>query len=117
LWYTEGTGTGIYYARRSNSESQFSERELVSGDGRHPQLCASGDRIAMLWEENHEIDGSAHTVIHYRIVKDGSDLEKNLLTDANGNAFLPVVTKTRNGFLVAYLMETDNGVGVFSRPL
>ena len=117
LWYTEGTGTGIYYARKSKNENQFSERELVSGNGRHPQLCASGDRIVMLWEENLQTDGTANTAIHYRIVKDGTDIGKNALTDANTNAFLPVVTKTRNGFLVAYLMETNNGIGVFSRLL
>lgn len=117
LWYTEGTGTGVYYARKSKNDSEFDQRELVSSEGRHPQLCASGDQIAMLWEENAEINGAAHTVIHYRIVKDGNDLEKNVLTDASTNAFLPVVTKTRNGFLVAYLMETKGGVAVFSRLL
>ena len=113
LWYTEGTGTGIYYAQRSENETHFFERQLVSNTGHHPQLCANDDRIAMLWEENVNNNGKPITVIHYRIVKDGTEIQNNLLSPKDLNAFLPVVTQSKGGFITAFLMERNAMVGVY----
>lgn len=117
LWYTEGSGTGIYYAQKSGNENEFSARELVSNDGRHPQLCANGDEIAMLWEENIEYNGESKTVVHFRIVKDGIDLDNRVLTPLQLNAYSPVVTKTKDSFLTAYLMEQNGDISVYLTPL
>jgi hypothetical protein len=113
LWYTEGTGTGIYYAHQSDGANGFGPRQLVSNSGRHPQLCTNGDRIAMLWEENLTEKEKENTVIHYRVVRDGVEVERKALTSGSHNAFLPVVTATRDGFLTAFLMESESGVGVY----
>lgn len=117
MWYTEGSGNGIYYTHRTDAEEDFRPRELVSNAGRHPQVSANVDKIAMLWEENITINSKPLTNIHYRIIRDGSDLDKNILTPKDVNAFLPVVTQTRDGFLAAYLMEEKGVVGVFVRRL
>jgi hypothetical protein len=117
LWYTEGTGTGIYYSAKAQNEDGFASRELVSRDGHHPQLCSNDDRIAMLWEENIDVEGKLKTVVKYRIVKNGVDVEKNDLTPPDVDAFLPVVTRTQNGFLTAYLMEDCDHVSVYFRRL
>lgn len=112
LWYTEGNGNGVYYSHRSADENKFAPRDMVSGAGRHPQASANDDHILMLWEENVG-NMNPSTVIHYRIIKDGRDIENEMLTPKDVNAFLPVVTPTKSGFLVAYLMEEDNHVGVY----
>lgn len=112
LWYTEGTGTGIYYAEKSRTDANFSQRRLISSNGRHPQLTANEDHIAMLWEENIDYNGTPNTVIHYRLVKEGVDVENKALTRIEENAFLPVVIPTDSGFLIAYLMEKNDQVGV-----
>ena len=117
LWYTEGNGNGIYYAHKSNSQEEFLPRQLVSTAGRHPQVSSTNDRIAMLWEENSDYSGKPITTINYRVIKDGNDVEKNILTPKDVNAFLPVVTQTKNGFLVAYLMMTGSKVGVYFTKL
>jgi hypothetical protein len=113
LWYTEGSGTGIYFARKSKTDDEFSSRQLITNEGRHPQLSANNDRIAMLWEENIVSNEKTHTVIYYRIVKDGSEIEKAMLTPTDANAFAPVVAPTKAGFLTAYLMERNDHVGVY----
>jgi hypothetical protein len=117
LWYTEGSGTGIYFAEKGENDKSFSQRQLVSRDGHHPQLSANKDRIAMLWEENLETNGKLKTQIHYRIVTKGVDIEDRMLTPGDVNAFLPVVAKTREGFVAAYLLERNNHVGVVLRKL
>ena len=117
LWYTEGNGNGIYYAHKSTAQEEFLPRQLVSTAGRHPQVSSNNERIAMLWEENSDTGGKPITTVNYRVIKDGNDVEKNILTPKDVNAFLPVVTQTKNGFLVAYLMETGNKVGVYLTKL
>lgn len=112
LWYTEGNGNGVYYTHKTDTD-KFLPRELVSNEGRHPQVSANDDRIAMVWEENIDNDGKPMTVVNYRLIKDGIDIEKNTLAAKNVNSFLPVITQTREGFLVAYLMEANNHVGVY----
>ncbi|HYI77741.1 MAG TPA: hypothetical protein VEW65_08995, partial [Chryseolinea sp.] len=117
LWYTEGNGNGIYYAHKSNSQEEFLPRQLVSTAGRHPQVSSNNHRIAMLWEENSDYNGKQITTVNYRVIKDGNDVEKSTLTPKDANAFLPVVTQTKNGFLVAYLMMTGSKVGVYFTKL
>ena len=113
LWYTEGRGTGIYYATKQGSDAIFSSRQLVSNNGHHPQLSANEDMIAMLWEETVDHRGEAKSMIHYRLVKQGVDFENKPLTPGGANAFSPVVTATDRGFLSAYLMERNGHVGVY----
>jgi hypothetical protein len=113
LWYTEGSGTGIFTATKTSERTEFTPREAVSHSGRHPQLTASGDQIAMVWEEEVMDGASSRTVINYRIVKDGLETKRTRLTPKAQNSFLPVVTAIESGFLIAYLMERDNHVGVY----
>ncbi|RAW02549.1 sialidase family protein [Pseudochryseolinea flava] len=117
MWYTEGNGSGLYYAHKASDEDNFFPRELVSRAGHHPQVSSNGDVIAMLWEENMTTDGSTATTIHCRLIKDGIDIEKRVLTPRSANSIAPVVTHTKDGFLVACLMENENGVAVYAMNL
>lgn len=113
MWYTEGNGSGIYYAHKTRDDDNFFPRELVSSTGHHPQVDSNGDEIAMLWEENAIADGKTSSTIHYRLIKNGVDVHNEELTPKDGNAFVPVLTHTRDAFVVAYLMEIDHHVSVF----
>jgi hypothetical protein len=116
LWYTQGTGDGIYFTHKPAVGDQFVPRELVSRGGRHPQVTANNDRIAMVWEENVGKERPL-TNVHFRIIREGMDIQKDILTPENVNAFLPVVAPTKEGFLAAYLMEEGDNVAVFLRKL
>lgn len=112
FWYTEGNGTGIYYNFTRASDEAPGPRQLVSRTGRHPQLSAADSRIAMVWEENIDYGENTITSIVCQ-TSDGTNTSKDQLSPFTSNAFLPTITQTRNGFLVAFLMETPDGVGVF----
>ena len=109
LWYTEGTGTGVFFATKSTNDKTFSAKNLVSSEGRHPQLCANGEKIAMLWEENTAIDVKNVTAIHYRWSVNGEETKIGTVTPVDRNAFSPVITSFNDGFLIAYLIENDQG--------
>jgi hypothetical protein len=114
LWYTEGNGIGIYSSFRPSGDS-FGQRELVSNSGHHPQLSASDARSIMVWEENP--DNKRNTFIRYRLTNDGNLITGDIGAHEDGSAFLPVVTQTQSGFVVAYLMETGDHVAVYTLQL
>lgn len=116
LWYTEGNGTGIYYSFKQNGDSQFRDRELISSYGHHPQLSASDTRCLMVWEETSEETEKKFTNILYQI-SDEVNIRKELLTPKDSNAFSPVVTQAKDGFIVAFLMEEDSGVRMYVTKL
>jgi hypothetical protein len=109
--YTEGNGTGIYYSFKQNNDSTFSQKQLVSNFGRHPQLSANESRFAMVWEQDSVHSDRKLTNVLYQ-VSEGAGVRKGSLTPKDRNAFLPVVTQIQDGFLVAFLMESESGVGV-----
>lgn len=112
FWYTEGNGTGVYYNFTATPDSSPGQRQLVSGTGRHPQASAGESRFAMVWEENNDVVDKKITNIQYQ-VSDGKQTRKRQLSPNLSNAYLPVITQTQKGFVVAYLMETQQGVGAY----
>jgi hypothetical protein len=116
LWYTEGNGTGIYYSFKQNADSAFGQRQLISNSGRHPQLSGNNTGFIMVWEENSGEGEEQFTRVLYQ-VNDGENVKKDQLSPGGFNAFVPVVTPTAEGFLVAFLMETKNGVKLYSAKL
>lgn len=116
MWYTEGNGMGIYYCFKDKSDSTFGQRQLVSNVGRHPQLTADESRFVMVWEEDSGEGDKKITNVIYQ-VGNGTELKRNILSEKNRNAFSPVVAQTNNGFLVAFLMETEQGVGMYVAKL
>lgn len=112
LWYTEGNGTGIYYSFKQNGDTEFGKRELISNFGHHPQLSANDTRFIMVWEETSEVSDQKITNVFYQ-TSNGTEVKKECLTPKNANACSPVVTQTNDGFLVAFLMEKGNEVGMY----
>jgi hypothetical protein len=70
----------------------------------------------MVWEENQGETEKKFTNVLYQI-SNGTEVKKDYLTPKNSNAYLPVVTPTSDGFLVAFLMEMENGVGIYTAKL
>jgi hypothetical protein len=116
LWYTQGSGNGIYYAHTSDPYNGFSPREGISMQGRHPQISFHHDQTLLVWEEDLGDDKKSVTRIRFQL-KDASNERRDFLSPKQSNAFLPVVTEGKNGFVIAFLMEDKNGVGVYITSL
>jgi hypothetical protein len=116
LWYTGGNGTGIYYSFKPDGNNAFGKRELLSGSGRHPQLSANETRSIMVWEEYLGESDKKFTRILYQIGTD-TGVTRDILTPTKNNSFSPVVTQTKDGFLVAFLMETSHGLSIYTTKL
>jgi hypothetical protein len=117
FWYTEGNGTGIYYSFKQNKDATFGQRQLISTSGHHPQSSAAQSRMVMVWEENNNQSQRKFANVFYQL-DDGMQIKRGNLTPRESNAFLPVITQTNDGFVVAFLMETKDGeVGMFTTKL
>lgn len=69
----------------------------------------------MVWEENSDNEEQGTKILYQ--INDGNGVVKGALNPKKSNAFLPVVTQTRDRFLVAFLMEKDGTVGSYFTSL
>lgn len=116
LWYTEGSGTGIFYAHRESAADEFSSKELISGTGHHPQATYSDNGMAIVWEENTPVGNGIVTRIRYQI-HDSKSNKAEFLTPETFNSFAPVISKTTNGFVVAFLMNANGNDAVYVKRI
>ena len=116
MWYTGGGGPGIYYAHREDGEKDFASRQLVSNFGRHPQASSNDKAVAVVWEENVDEGDIKITQIQCQ-VNNGLTVKREALTPKNSNSYLPVITQTKEGFLVAFFMEADGEAGLYVKHL
>jgi hypothetical protein len=112
LWYTEGTSSGIFYSYAENPSSDFVTRESISSMGKHPQIAAHSDNVALLWEENVTNGSESHSRIRYQ-VRGGAGMRSDYVTLANTDSYFPVITTAGTGFITAYLMKVNEVPAVF----
>lgn len=112
MWYTEGSGTGIYYAHTRIAGDHFTPKEQIAVSGRHPQICALNNKVAMVWDEASDNKGQPSHRIHCQL-RTGIKSMKYFLSPVDVNAYLPVITTTPDKFIVGFLMEDVGGVGVY----
>ena len=116
VWYTGGNGTGIFASFKRKGESDFKNRKLISSSGRQPQASVSDSRSIIVWQEATGETGKKTTNVFCQ-VSDGIATTRECLSLAGSNASSPVVTQASDGFVVAFLMETWNGTGLFTKKL
>lgn len=116
LWYSEGSGQGVFYAHTEVNNNGFTAREQISSHGHHPQLGAYGEKTAMIWEENFGPSNKTSTRVHYQLRHNGK-VNGNFLTSEDADAYLPVIIEGEDKFVIAFLMEDKNGTGVYYTTL
>jgi hypothetical protein len=117
LWYTEGSGAGIYYASKKHGENGFDAKQVISSFGHHPQASSNNRSMAIVWEENTVQKDNPITRVHCQIASDDEIVTRTVLSPEAFNAYLPVVINTKNGFLTAFVMETEGETGVYFKKL
>lgn len=116
LWYTEGNGTGIFYAHRESEKNGFTPKQKLSSFGHHPQASSNENSFAIVWEENFNQGEASITRIQCQ-VNDGQKVQKATISPEDFNAYHPVITQTNTGFLVAFIMEQGAEAGVYMKHL
>lgn len=116
LWYTEGNGTGIFYSHRENDKPDFAPKQMLSSFGHRPQVSSNENSVAIVWEENFNQSGPPVTRIQYQL-DNGQTVKKAPLTPEGLNAYLPVITQTKTGFIIAFIMEKHEETGVYIEHL
>lgn len=115
VWYTLGSGSGVFYADSKDNGKTFSKRDAVSGrpSAKHPQLeISQADDQLTVWDEG----AASGNRIGYEIRSGaGKKLETAYLTDSISYASFPVIKSLGNGFIVAYTgkKQSDDNEKVF----
>lgn len=132
VWFTAGGQPGLYYAFAEETEGSFGNRQLLSKNGRHPQMMAlSESELAMVWEEydkeeatqlaNHPTSGHKHqkenasSFITFQVRgKDGAIKHEKRLTQGDQRLSHPVFIKVDTAhLLVAWVQEENDQPGIY----
>lgn len=125
LWFTAGGGPGLYYTSASDRNGNFEKRNLISAEGRHPQMIAlDDDKTAMVFEQStaaepaHEMKmdhtkggmkmshaPAASAGIVMKIRTAGTDEKSIALTDGKTADHHAVIAKQGHTILVAWVRE------------
>lgn len=128
VWFTGGGGPGLYFTSLNNTGPDFKPRKMLTSSGRHPQMVAFGDKLALVYEESaqrhHETSmdmkqgmamrhnqpvGEAKIVL--RILSDGESKIIDI-TDGKQPDHHAVITNTSKGVLVAWIREKNGRPGI-----
>jgi hypothetical protein len=128
VWFTAGGAPGLYTATKLASSAAFKQRNLLTANGRHPQMISLADgRLAMVCEEpventaempmkmGHGHAGmemshapAAAAKIILRILQDGNATKIIELTNGHYADNHAVITVDQDAVLVAWIRE-ENG--------
>lgn len=129
VWFTAGGAPGLYTTSSKTGNAAFHARNLVSANGRHPQMLAlpNGDLVmvceeaaekpttmpAMKMEHGHGGMQMSHGPaapgrIVLRVMRNGNTLKQVPLTTGEYGDNHPVLTAVQDGILVAWVRE-DKG--------
>jgi len=130
VWFTAGGSAGLYYAHAAPNHTSFSQRELLTTTGSHPQSIAMGtDSILVVYEDrpmpsvahHPDVHGGMHDhhaqtstdntamrshILLHPIVKEHPSAPVRISTDDAYNHH-PVIIQAGNALLIAWTHEKD----------
>ena len=130
-WFTMGGNPGIYKTLFDPSSGTYDHKALLSSEGRHPQVIATGQQsVVHFWEENdgrsgpsHEMAGHGpvpslsirdfsepHSVIKAQVWQRGEPVREHWVSSAKRFSSVPVAVPLINDYIgVAWLQKMDDG--------
>lgn len=104
IWYTEGSGTGLFYAQ--TSAGKFTGREQISLTAKHPQMATRDSEVFMVFEEFVRDE----SVIAWQ-ARNTQGIRTGIIEGIQG--YFPVVFAVDDGYCLAFLGKDAAGRGVF----
>lgn len=112
VWFTMGSGTGVFYCQSTNNGNSFSAKNSInnSSASRHPQIASfENGTLAIVWDESiKNSDNFTNKIgLQYRS-SDGNQLKTQFITADTLSATFPVLNIIDNhNILVAYTQQIN----------
>ncbi len=135
LWFTGEGASGLYLSSLEGANQQFTNKLMLSRDGRHPQMVSIKDKsLAIVWDEvmnqeqssaNESIKqdhsnrmpmrghaSSGYSRIILTLLANGKINSQFPLSPESKIAHHPVITALENGVLTAWVNEESGSSGI-----
>lgn len=91
-WFTAGGQAGVYYCNSTDNGQNFSQRQVLSTEARHPQTATLPDEtIGIVWEETVKKDSAYYSKIVLQLTNSNGKQTKQDITADNVNVGFPVL--------------------------
>lgn len=107
IWFTRGTGTGLFYNSMPIGEIDFTSRNLMTTEqsAKHPQIATLGDGVVSVWEQNASKDNQNNGIILKYLTSTGEQYETNVSSGDFSSSF-PVILQLDNvNVIIAWTMK------------
>ena len=108
-WFTAGGQTGVYYCNSSDNGQNFSPRQLLGTEARHPQTITLLDEtVGIVWDEGVKKDSGYYSKIVLQVTTVNGQQTKQDVTGDNVNASFPVQVSNHPKIIVVAWVEQAN---------
>ena len=107
-WFTAANEqTGVYYCSSTDNGQNFSQRELLSENARHPQMTTlPNGAVGIVWEETVKKDSLVFSKIVLQITNpDGQTTKQNVTADDVNAGFPVIVANDKENIVVAWVQQ------------
>jgi len=106
LWFTAAdNNAGIFFT--SKTKGQFNERELLSADGRHPQMISLNGKFFVVYETYYELEDKGYTKIIMEEIESLKNKSKNEISDPETNNNHAVITSIDESAILLAWINTN----------
>jgi hypothetical protein len=111
VWFTMGSGEGIFYCKSDKSGKNFSTREnLAKGISKYPAISSVKDKLTIAWQEFDTLKGKDQSYNRVKMqVREKDDIKKIFITNEGTESSNPsTVALGDSAVLVAYQQKLNN---------
>ena len=109
-WFTAGGEAGVYYCNSVDNGKQFSPRQLLSTDARHPQMTTlPNGTIGIVWEETVKKDSAFYSKIVLKLMKpDGQQTKLDVTADDITASYPVIISNDEKVVFIAWVQQPNN---------
>ncbi len=106
IWFTAADNDpGIFFSSKTNG--QFSERELLSAEGRHPQMIGLNEKYYIVYEMYYEAENKGYTKIILEEIESLKNKNISEISTPNTNNNHAVITQINKSKVLLAWINTD----------
>lgn len=111
FWFTGANSSGIYHSSTADQGKTFTERELITQEGKHPQsIVLSMQKTVLLFDETISQGNAYTTKVLYKILEGGQPSNEVMINEAQEEARYPVAARLSDTqWLSAWMQKTKGG--------
>jgi hypothetical protein len=113
-WYTQGGGSGLYYAVSYDNGQTFTLRRKLTEQGNHAYLASLRDSVIAVWDEIYRDGNEFYNRVKMSFIVDNEIRQTKFISPASVEASMPYLLELENGGVAAvWVQRSEDGNSIY----